>query len=78
VDPTPILLGATDSLEVPVAPFLDVKPGDPFYADIKWLKDKGLSSGVGDTGKFVPKGLVTRAQQAAMLRRLYSLILKDT
>jgi hypothetical protein len=70
VDPTPIILGASAELEVPTAVFDDVKPGDPFYADIKWLKDHGITKGVAGTNNFAPKGHVTRGQMAAFLRRL--------
>ena len=57
----------------PTAPtFTDVKQGDPFYSDIRWLADSGITTGVkqsNGTYKFLPKNSVTREAMIAFLYR---------
>ena len=48
--------------------FGDVSTGNPFYADIVWLKDTGITTGYPD-GTYQPGGAVTREAMAAFLYR---------
>ncbi len=48
--------------------FTDVNAGDPFYEEIQWLSDQGITTGYPD-GTFRPLGLVTREAMAAFLYR---------
>ena len=66
------------SVDVPAAEepwtppiFVDVAPGHPFYADIRWLADTGLSEGteVGDETFFLPTAPMSRQAMAAFLYR---------
>jgi hypothetical protein len=55
-----------------VSPFADVRPSDKFYAQIAWMFDSGLSTGIKqDSGKpaYAPKSSVTREAMAAFLYR---------
>jgi hypothetical protein len=52
---------------VPASPFNDTV-GSPFYNDIMWLVDAGITSGCG-SGKFCPRSAVTREQMASFLVR---------
>lgn len=52
---------------VPASPFNDTV-GSPFYNDIMWLVDAGITSGCGN-GKFCPRSAVTREQMASFLVR---------
>jgi len=50
--------------------FSDV-PADSWYAPyVKWAKEEGITSGIGD-GKFNPDGLVTREQMAVLIVRFF-------
>ena len=57
----------------PTAPtFTDVQQGAPFYADIRWLADSGITTGVKQSNgsyKFLPKDSVTREAMIAFLYR---------
>lgn len=57
----------------PTAPtFTDVKRGAPFYSDIRWLADSGITTGVKQANgsyKFLPKDSVTREAMIAFLYR---------
>jgi D-alanyl-D-alanine carboxypeptidase len=61
VGPTPIA----------AASFTDIA-ASPFRAQIEWLAGEGITSGCGD-GRFCPDGLVTRAQMASFLVRMFEL-----
>ncbi|MHA6510607.1 S-layer homology domain-containing protein [Tessaracoccus sp. Y1736] len=50
------------------SPFSDVKPGDPFYAEISWMAESGISTGYSD-GTYKPADSVHRAAMAAFLYR---------
>jgi hypothetical protein len=50
--------------------FLDVDAGHPFYEQIKWLKESGITNGYPD-GTFKPNQTVTRGEMAVFLKRLY-------
>ncbi len=68
---TPVL---TDSTGAPVSiertvPFSDVHPGDPFFDDIHWLVENGITGGYSD-GTFRPRASVNRDAMAAFLYRL--------
>ena len=49
--------------------FDDVLPGRPFYDEIHWLAETGVSTGY-DDGTFRPDALVSRQAMAAFLFRL--------
>ena len=51
--------------------FVDVSEGHPFYEDIRWLADTGLSEGteVGDETYFLPTAAMSRQAMAAFLYR---------
>ncbi|MBW3613073.1 MAG: D-alanyl-D-alanine carboxypeptidase family protein [Chloroflexi bacterium] len=51
------------------ASFTDIADSK-FRADIEWLAAAGITSGCGD-GRFCPDGLVTRAQMASFLVRMF-------
>ena len=54
----------------PASPtFTDVAPTSPFYADIEWMADTGVSTGYAD-GTFRPNAVVSRQAMAAFMRRL--------
>ncbi|MCC5953897.1 MAG: choice-of-anchor M domain-containing protein [Acidimicrobiia bacterium] len=52
--------------------FPDVPPGHPFYDEIDWLVDAGITTGY-DDGTFRPTWSVTRQAMAAFLYRLHDL-----
>ena len=55
-----------------VSPFTDVTPASPFYDEITWLHDQGITTGTanGDgTSRFSPRGHVTREAMAAFVYR---------
>ena len=54
---------------VAAASFTDIADSK-FRADIEWLAASGITSGCGD-GRFCPDGLVTRAQMATFLVRMF-------
>ena len=66
VDP---LTGGEEPWTPPI--FTDVSEGHPFYADIRWLADTGLSEGttVGDETFFYPTSPMSRQAMAAFLYR---------
>jgi SpoIID/LytB domain protein len=50
--------------------FPDV-PRNAYYAEaVSWLVDKGITDGVGNTGRYQPHTVVTRAQMAAFMWRM--------
>ncbi|MHA6510603.1 S-layer homology domain-containing protein [Tessaracoccus sp. Y1736] len=55
-----------------VSPFSDVKPGDPFYSEICWMAESGISTGYTD-GTYRPADRIHRAAMAAFLYRLTNL-----
>jgi len=58
--------------EQPVGPtFADVAANHPFYADIRWLADSGLSTGTtaGDRTLFLPGSAMSRQAMAAFMYR---------
>ncbi len=53
----------------PVTPtFPDVKAGDPFYSEITWLAEQGITTGFSD-GTFRPAASIERQAMAAFLYR---------
>jgi hypothetical protein len=56
-----------------MADFSDVPKDHPFYGDIQWGVDNGITAGVGG-GKFAPDRQVTRAEMMAFMQRLYKRI----
>ncbi|WP_298458993.1 GDSL-type esterase/lipase family protein [uncultured Cellulomonas sp.] len=56
---------------VPAPQFVDVVEGQPFYADIRWLAESGLSTGtpVGDELYFYPASAMSRQAMAAFMYR---------
>lgn len=86
VDPEPYLhlnnapglriQGATDDM----ATFTDVPEDHPFYHDIEWMAEKGITKGIPNRDgslRFEPDRPVTRAEMSAFLHRLYSVVLQD-
>jgi hypothetical protein len=53
--------------------FSDVGPAHPFYEQIEWMADAGISTGFAD-GTFKPAAAVTRQSMAAFLYRLLPLL----
>jgi hypothetical protein len=51
------------------ATFSDVSPNHPFFAEVEWLADAGITTGYLD-GTFRPDALVNRQSAAAFLHRL--------
>ena len=67
--------GSPDFTAPAVSPFVDVATGDPFYKEIAWLADQGISKGtdMGDgTFQFRPAESVSREAMAAFLYRFMS------
>jgi hypothetical protein len=52
--------------------FPDVPRGSWYEAAVSWAKQHGITTGVGDTGRFQPASVVTRGQMAAFLHRTAS------
>ena len=50
-------------------PFVDVAPGDPFYREISWMAEAGITHGWAD-GTFRPMAPTTRGMMAAFIYRL--------
>lgn len=70
------IAGAIDDM----ARFTDVPEGHPFYHDIEWMAEQGITRGIPNpdgTLRYEPDAATTRAQMAAFMRRLYSVILAD-
>ena len=61
--------GAVSVESVPTQLFSDVRPGDPFYAAIFRLNERGITGGYPD-GTFRPLGSVNRGAMAAFLYRI--------
>lgn len=62
-------LGAEEGYQAPATPqFPDVRPGHPFFTEIQWMGDTGLSTGY-DDGTFRTGGVLTRQAMAAFLYR---------
>ena len=57
------------------ASFSDVPVNHPFYDEIEWMADTGITQGYPD-GTFRPNEDVTRGQMSAFMQRLY--LLQDT
>ncbi len=53
----------------PPSGFDDVEPGRYFEPAVRWAKAIALTTGVGDTGLFMPRLAVTRAEVAAFMYR---------
>lgn len=53
-----------------VARFGDVPPSHPFFDDVEWVADAGVTLGCGDGSNYCPTDNVTRQQMAAFLHRL--------
>jgi hypothetical protein len=53
------------------AAFSDVAPGHPFYGEIAWMENTGISTGYPD-GTYRPEEPVTRGAMSAFMARLYS------
>jgi hypothetical protein len=51
-------------------PFPDVPKGAYYERAVRWGYRKGITDGVGNTGRYEPNGPVTRAQMVTMLWRL--------
>jgi len=67
------LAGSPDHTPPPVSPFRDVSTAQPFYKEISWLAETGISTGWthGDgTRSYRPLDPVTRDAMAAFLYRL--------
>jgi len=60
-----------------VSPFVDVRPGDPFYREICWLAAEGVSTGTATPSGayFKPSAPVERQAMAAFLHRLWTNVL---
>jgi hypothetical protein len=73
---TPSYGATTTSLAVGclMAPFSDVPTSNPFCAEMKWMKDAGISSGFGD-GTYRPGDSVTRQAMSAFMARLAGAVL---
>lgn len=54
----------------PAHGFVDVPAGTYYDPAVRWLKARGITTGVGDTGRFMPHQPVSRAQMATFLHRL--------
>lgn len=52
--------------------FPDVPRGSWYEDAVSWAKEHGITTGVGDTGRFQPDVVVTRGQMAAFLHRTAS------
>lgn len=52
-----------------VSPFVDVPTNHPFYKEIMWIKDQGITTGMTAT-TFAPAAPVNRKDMAAFLYRL--------
>lgn len=50
------------------SPFKDLSPGDPFYKEITWLADQGITTGY-DDGTYRPRNKISREAMAAFLYR---------
>jgi hypothetical protein len=57
------------------ATFSDVPASHPFYDEIEWMAETGITQGFED-GTFRPNDEVTRGQMSAFMQRLY--LLQDT
>ncbi len=73
--PTPAPAPAPPPPPPPTVTFSDITDSK-FRTDIEWLVAAGITAGVGDTGKFMPDGTVTRGQMAAFLRRFNTYLKK--
>lgn len=49
--------------------FTDVKEGDYFFNPVIWAVEKGITTGIGTTGRFDPNGVCTRAHVVTFLWR---------
>ena len=56
-----------------VSPFVDLHPGDPFYNEVSWMFQTGLSTGIPQASgkpRYAPKDRLSREAMAAFLFRL--------
>ena len=60
--------GVTDYTAPATSPFSDVPTGHPFYTEIAWLAEQGITTGFPD-GTFRPGQSITREAMAAFLYR---------
>jgi len=60
--------GSPDFTAPATSPFVDVRPSDPFYKEITWLADSGITTGYAD-GTFRSLAPVARDAMAAFLYR---------
>lgn len=51
--------------------FSDVEADAYYYDAVKWAVENVITSGVGDTGKFMPDNICSRAQTVSFLHRSY-------
>lgn len=56
-------------LERPEKPFLDVEEGDYFYKPVLWALSNGITTGVGESGRFEPYTNSSRAHVVTFLYR---------
>lgn len=63
-------VGEQDSASIPDPGFIDITPSHPFYDDIAWMADLGITGGFSD-GTFRPAARVSRQSMAAFLHRLW-------
>jgi len=61
--------GSPDFDAPATSPFRDVRTGDPFYKEITWLADTGITTGFSD-GTFRPTAPIERQAMAAFLYRM--------
>lgn len=68
-------MGPSDHLAISLSPFSDVAESHPFYREITWMWERGISTGwASSTGQqFGPSAPVTRDAMAAFIYRLYNL-----
>jgi hypothetical protein len=50
------------------ATFADVSPSHPFFAEVEWMADEGISTGYAD-GTYRPNTNVSRSAMSAFLHR---------
>lgn len=64
--------GSPDYTPAAKSPFADVPTNHPFYKEISWLADSGVSTGwtTGNRREFRPSSPITRDAMAAFLKRL--------
>jgi hypothetical protein len=71
-DPTPAPSPTPDPTPAPTNPFVDVTTSNPFYGDILWLYNAGITAGCAPD-RYCPKVTVTREQMASFIARALKL-----